>query len=319
MHSKWKVWDFFKSGVQSTKSHKGPIFFYGYDPLVFYMFKNYLKQENVLSTDISVKISSEINVEWIEDQFKSLSFFSESQDFIIHDCESLTKNVQEQLLNIDELNFEQNVFFNFNKKNSFYNEIAKLQNNNVQVIEIVEPFFWEEMMVIDFLQEYLKVYLSYPAKNYIKESVPFDLKEYYDSLNILKINYPEKKELSFDEVSALISEQKVDPFELADFFGGKKLHAFYQKLLQYQSAGVDLIGVISFVQSHMLKIYDPSYAQKKKKLSKYDKLIIAQEKIWDKDQIFRSLTYLGELLIDLKTKENFLIDKVRLDDLSLNS
>ena len=319
MHSKWKIGDFFKSGIKNLETHKGIIFFYGYDPLVFFLFKTYLKEKHSLSSDIAVKLGTEINTEWIENEFKTLSFFNEDNDIIIHDSEGIQAAAQEMLLRPEELSLESRVVLvNFSKKNTFFNKVSKLENPHVKIVEIIEPFFWEEMMVLDFLQEHLKVYLSFPAKNYIKDHIPFGLKDYYDAFQMIKLNFPASKELGPDDIASLISLQKTDPFELAEYFGGKKLKAFYQKLLSYEQAGHDLIGMISFVQSHMIKVYDTSYAEKKKKLSKYDKLVMAQSKLWSKDQINRSMNYLGKLLIALKSKDSMLINRVRSDLLSLD-
>ena len=107
------------------------------------------------------------------------------------------------------------------------------------------------------------------------------------------------------DIINLIDLQKLDHFELAELFGSRKLEVFYKKVLNLYSEGFELIGAFSFIQSHMIKVYDPSYLYSKARLSKYDKQIQAQSRLWNQGTCIRAIDYLGTLILELKSKDHF--------------
>ena len=54
------------------------------------------------------------------------------------------------------------------------------------------------------------------------------------------------------------------------------------------------------MQSHLLKLSDPSYLDEKKALNNYDKKIIAQSKLWRKQELDLSIRKFGELQVAVK-------------------
>ncbi len=306
MHSKWKIWEFFKNLPYDLKGHKGIIAFYGHQPLMNLLFKQKLKNEGILGREIKVSMGQEMTLDWFENEFKSLGFFQNEDDYFIHNAEQISSNIVEQILAPDDLILDSNlVFLNFNKNDAFFKKLSKLTSSKVKVFEVTAPQFWEDDELLSFLERELGVYLAISAKKLVKEKIPFDIQAYYDVLLKIKIHFPEKKNLEASDILNLIDLQKLDHFELAELFGSRKLDSFYKKVLSLYSEGFELVGAFSFIQSHMIKIYDPSYLFSKARLSKYDKQIQAQSRLWNQNTCIRAIDYLGTLILELKSKDLF--------------
>ena len=68
-----------------------------------------------------------------------------------------------------------------------------------------------------------------------------------------------------------------------------------------------------FMHNHMQKVHDPSYADSKKRLSKYDKQIIHQQKLWKTSQSARAANYFNDLLTLYKMDKDGFLGRLRSD------
>ncbi len=311
MHSKWKIWDFFKARPEVLTAPGGIIAFSCFDQLAFKLIKDRFPNKDAFyEGKITVLLGREVSSDWFDDNFLSLGLFGNQESYLIHFAEELSPEVKEKIVTSKELLLDgRYLFLNFSKEDAFFKKILKVEE--IETIQIQAPAFWEESELLDFLCEEYQVYLSYSAKEKIKEKVPFDINNYSQILGQIKINFIEQKEVSVEEIIPLITMTKLDQFELANWLGTKSMKKFYEKMISLTNEGIELFSVLYFLQSHFIKMYDLSYMDSKKRLTKYDKQIIAHSKIWTKPQIVRGLNYLGELLIQSKQKDILFEQKLK--------
>ncbi len=313
MHSKWKIWDFFRARAEVLNSAVPVLALSTYHPLAFQLIKDQIPKEKYFSDGkLNVLMGKEISKTWWEDNFLSLGLFGNQESYLIHQAQDLNSDIQELLLVPEQLILEgRHVILNFSKENAFYKKLMKLQSPLVESIQIQAPAFWEENELLNFLCEHMKVFLSFQAKEKFREMVPFQLDTYFQVLSQIKINFTDKVNITDQDILPFFTEAKVDHFELANLFGTKKLNLFYRKLVEQMEKGADLISALYFIQSHLVKMYDPSYLDEKSKLTKYDKQVIAHANIWSKAEIARGLNYMSKLLIKAKSKDLFLEQEIK--------
>ena len=305
MHSKWKIWDFLKARPEVLSSDKKVIALYCFDPIAFKIIKESINYKNYFAEEkLHVVLGKEITSQWFDDQYKSLGLFGNEDSFLVHFAQEMPVNIKEEFQNIDQLLLDNRfLLLNFTKEDKFFKQLTKLDNEKLEVIQITAPAFWEDGELLDFVCHLDGVYLTIAAKDKIKESIPFQLESYYQLIQQVKINFPNQQNIDVEDVLPLLFEAKVDHFELANLLGLKKMSPFYQKLIAQYTSGADMLGAFYFLQSHFIKMYDPSFLDQKNRLSKYDKQIVSHAKIWNKDEIIRGLNYLGDLTVKLKQKD----------------
>ena len=71
----------------------------------------------------------------------------------------------------------------------------------------------------------------------------------------IEINFPEKLDITADEIDPLVKKSKIDQFELAELFASKRFKYFYEKLLFLDDLE-DMRRVFLFMQSHLIKVLD---------------------------------------------------------------
>lgn len=310
MHSKWKVWDFFKSHNDTLKSGEHGLYsFYAFDPLISKFFIDRVPRKILEDNRFHVHIGNEITPQWVEDNLMSLGLFGNNESYLIHFAEKLPKSVQELFLSNQILCDNRFVVLIFNDQNEFAKKLQK--SENIQSIEVSPPMFWENKELLEFFSSYLEVYLSYEASQLILESVEPGCSEYYNLLNQLKINYPSEK-IDKDKLLQVIEKNKLDQFELAGLFSARKFNDFYQLLIDRMSEN-SFYSLNYFLQSHLLKLLDPSYLEGKKKLSKYDRQILSDSQKWQKLNIERAISYFKKLEILHRENEEIFIKTLKKD------
>lgn len=315
MHSKLKIWDFFKSGPKLISNDgAGIIALYCYDPMAFNLLKETIDYSLFSEEKLNVKVGQELTTTWFDDNFKTLGLFGNSDSFLVHNANELDSDIKDQVLNPAELLLDNRFFLlNFAKDDAFFKKLEKSESEHIQTIRIQAPAFWEDSDLINFLCMHLNVYLAEDAKQLIKEAIPFELSAYYHALSQIKLSHPEGMNLRVADIQDLIQTSRIDTFGLAELFSGKKMNQFYRKLDELVENDNDVIQFFYFLHSHLIKLYDPSYLAKKSKLSKYDKRIQQHAQLWDKEQISKAIQYIGELLTLTKSKDDFLSVKIRRD------
>ena len=97
---------------------------------------------------------------------------------------------------------------------------------------------------------------------------------------------------------------------MAEEFAQKK-QTFFSELLRLELADKELIEFFRFMQGHLLKMLDTSYADKKNRLSKYDKALMAHSRLWKDSQLKRAIHHFSELELMAKRKDKTLQEKMR--------
>ncbi len=314
MHSKWKIWDFLKSRSDVLVDGPRILAISSFDPLAFKMIKDSINKKKLEGHKLNVVLGKEITTNWFDDNFKTMDLFGNSESYLIHFANEMNSTIGELLLNPENLLLDgRYIILNFTKEDALFKKLQKSKSEIIETVQIQAPAFWEDNELLSFVCDHCQVYLSFPAKNFIKEKIAFDINSYNQLINQIKINFPEKTEITIEDIKPLISEVKVDQFELAELFGSKKLKIFYQKLIELSEQGSGIIVTMYFLQSHLLKMYDLSYLDGKSKLTKYDKQIMAQANLWKKEDLYRAISYIGELLTQSKRKDFFMINHIRQD------
>jgi hypothetical protein len=313
MLSKWKIWDFVKSTPDVFKDSKSKIIaFHCFDPIIFKMIKDSFNYTHFEGETLKVKVGKDVTSDWLEDEFKSYSLFGNNESFLIQHADELSQVCKDILHNGDDLLVENRfLILNFNKDEKLFKSLAK--SEFCQAIQIQAPAFWENENLLTFFCDRLNVFLSFEAKSLLLEKVPSTAVDYFNVLSQIKINYPDKANISKEEAGDFIGSMKVDNFEMATLFGNKKLRQFYQKIVELDCSYDELRSIFYFLQSHLTKVYDSSYLNKKAKLTKYDKQIMAQAQIWKSTDLEKAINYLSDLELKAKTKDSFLHSKLKKD------
>jgi len=319
MHSKIKIWDYSKTYPEGLPESGKVIAFSCYNTYALKYLRNYFNTENMYENKINVLLGHEVNTSWIDDNFRSLGLFGNEESFLIHGAEELSEDVMEALSNPEELILNgRYLILNFHKDNKSFKKLQKSKSEFVETIQITAPAFWEEKQLLDYLSQEHNLRLSKEVQDSILTQIPFDIASYSHFLEQLSLNFPgDDLVTDVKAVQSLMDESKLDQFELLELFATKKMRPFYTKFLQAIQSGNEIIPLLYLMQGHFIKLYDTSYLDSKSKLTKYDRGIQTQSKLWSKADIFKVNDYLGELLILAKKKSDNLEVRVKKDQLRL--
>ena len=281
MHSKWQLWDFFNSVKRDYLAEKsGVIALSTFDPICLKLVKDYLMRGAGERT-VHYKMAPEVSRDWIEEEFQSLSLFGALESFFIHQAQDLKAEQLESLANLDLS--DRFVILSFESENAAYKKLLK--EGKIDFLQIEAPKFWEPHKLLDFVTTYLRLPLTYDSKTWILDSLENNLSSFYHASCLLKLNHPEAKEVGLPQVKALLETERLDQFVLASLFARKKKTEFFSKLLHFESDFDRMRGLFNFLQSHLIKIMDPSYLDNKPRLSGYDKDIQSASKLWKTDDL----------------------------------
>jgi hypothetical protein len=157
----------------------------------------------------------------------------------------------------------------FETENQTWKKLIK--ENRIPTLVIEAPRFWEINKLLDFVGSYLRLPLSFESKNWILDSIENDLSSFYNTCTVLKLNYPESREIKIDEVKSLFTLDRLDQFSMASSFARKKFDVFFDRLTQLEGDFEKMRQFFNFMQSHLIKMADTSYLSKKPRLTQYDK------------------------------------------------
>lgn len=308
MLSKWKIWDYENSSSSASKEY-GIYALTSYDTFFLPSLKSACSKSCDLSAgQLTTLNASDITTTWVDSNFKSLGLFGNNDSFCINFAESLPVNVKDMLLNDDLLLEERFLFLSFSKVDDFFKKIS--QKKEVKGIKIEAPAFWENDKLLDYIAERAGVLLSFAAKQKISDFVEPTAMNFYNIINKLKLNFSQES-ISEEMLDEVLVKNKLDTFEMANLFGYKKMAVFYKKILDVNPDFEALRSLFYFLQTHMSKISDTRFIEKKSKPSKYDKQILSQSKVWKPHELNLVMDFLRTLEHKAKTKNNFLISDLR--------
>lgn len=302
MLSKWQIWDFFNNVKRDfLESQEGIVALSTFDPVALKMAKDYLLrgagQKNVL-----YKMAAEVSRNWIEEEFQTLSLFGGQDCFFIHQAQDLPAELLDLLLAQDISG--RFVLLSFESEKDAWKKVLKAEN--VSAFQVEAPKFWEPNKLLDFVCNYLRLPLSYEAKSWVLDSVENNLGTFYNSMGLVKLNFPEAREVGVQEVRELLAVEKLDQFALASLFCRKKRLEFFQKIIQLEGDFDKMRSFFMFMQGHLIKVIDPAYLSDKPRLTSYDKDIQSTSKLWKPQELLSAIEDFNRWEILSKRKETLL-------------
>jgi hypothetical protein len=301
MLSNWQVWDFFQNHSSVIQQGQFGLYAcYAFDPYINKLLKDSIDAHSI-EGGITTLMADDITTQWIEDNFMSLGLFGNSDSFIIQNAQKLSKDCQKLLAQkASELILDGRYFILFfNEDSEFFKSFAK--SDQVKAFKLETPKFWDMNKLLDFLATKLKVRLSYQAKQIILDKVENSCKDFVNILKALQINFG-VSEVTPQMLEQLLVASRLDKFQLASLYSIKKKKQFFKTVLEIDATADMLRDLFYFMQGHFLKIYDPSYMDKKKNISKYDKKILSYAQSWSKEELLRDIDIFRELEQDSKLK-----------------
>jgi hypothetical protein len=309
MHSKYQLWDFLNTFKKETpKKMEGLFALKTFDHVCLKIIKDFLLQD-LDDKRVIYKMAGEVKKDWIEEEFKSLSLFSESENFFIHQANDLTTELIDIFSSIQLT--DRFIILSFENELASWKKVIK--DEKIQAITIELPKFWEMNKLLDFCCHYLKLRLSHDSKTWIIEVLENNLPTFYNACFLLKLNHPDPHELGLGEVQKLLVSEKVDHFVMASLFSKKKKKEFYRKISLFQNDFDKMRSLFLFMQSHLLKVADPSYLSLKSKLTNYDKEIQTTSKLWAMEDLLSEIARFNKLEILSKKKDSNLWHELKLE------
>jgi hypothetical protein len=313
MHSKWQIWDFFSSWKRDhLKSFNGVLALNTFDPYCLKMVKDYLLGP-ALDRKLHFKTASEITLGWLEDEFQALSLFGNTECFFIHAAQDLNSELIDKIAALDLP--DRFILLSFENEAHAWKRIVKAAT--VEKLTLEAPKFWELQKLLDFVSVYLRLPLSFDAKTWMMGALENNLGTFYNSCYLIKLNYPEAREIGVKEVKELLTLERLDQFALAASFGRKKFADFYGKLVELEGDFEKMRFFFMFLQSHLVKMMDTSYLAQKPRLNQYEKDIQSTAKLWKRHDLAHELERFNRWEILSKKKDNFLWHEIRQEHLRM--
>ena len=305
MHSKWKIWDFLAARPKVLNNKVQIFCLQSFDSFILKILKERIDYSLFEEKKLHIKMGKEVTSSWIEDNLIAMNLFGTQESYLVHSADDLSEDAFSLIFEDESTSFDGRfLIFNFEKDSSNLKKLKKIKSEKFELITIERPAFWEEMEMVNFFSNYFKVYLSAAAIDFVRTRVNFDFTVYYNLFRNIQLHFGDKLDISRDEVGSLIDDLKIDQFELVELLGTKRFKHFYKKFVEVIDDGQDIIQLMYFIQSHLSKVFDSSFLEGKAKLTKYDRQIMAHEKIWNKDDIVRVLNFFSDLIILAKKKDN---------------
>jgi DNA polymerase III delta subunit len=321
MHSKWLPWDFFKNHNHSLAPNpKGFFLFSTFDPTCERLIIDHLPKETLKSSgEIKRFTASDISIPMLEEELLTISLFKNLDTMIVYFAEGLSDEISKFFKKIidghPEIFEERTIIFFYTKKTKGFDLLAK--EKSVKAVTIENPPFWDYKKSIDFLASYHQMKLSVSVREEILRLVPPDFTSLDHALKSLKLYFGDRSLDSVDLIQKFFPEKYIDQFQIADDYSLKKRHEFFAKLTNLQIDYDDWRAFLGFMQSHILKLLDPSYMNKKNNPSKYDQKIKIHAKLWKREKLMSDLKLFSELEIMAKMKTQDL--QLRIKEAYLNS
>jgi len=306
MLSKWQIWDFFSSVKPDHLEGASGVFVLNtFDFQSLKLIKDHLLKK--ISATVHHKLASEVTNEWIENEFMTLSFFSSSESFFIHQAQELNAELLEKLVQLELDN--RFIILNFESETASFKKLVK--EKSVRILQIEAPRFWETTKLLDFTAAFVRLPLSYDAKTWMLNSLENTFQQFYNSCCLLKLNYPSVTEVSLHQVKELLEVERLDSFYLANIFGKKNFKEFYTQLIELEGDFEKMRSFFLFMQSHLIKVADPSYLEAKDRLSQYDKGILQVSKLWKQEELLQWVGRFNDLEIMAKKKDSALWNELK--------
>lgn len=306
MHSDWKFWEFFKSEINVFSTDKNVLCFSLSHPIFEKFVAEDLKKRFAA---LSIVENSKVNKDWIEQNLISLGLFdfqNERGGQLVYGAEQFDADLKSMLLERGQDIQKHCLILFFNRKDDFFKQLSKREW--VTAITVQEPKFWEFDKVLKVLADRMKLRLDYGAEQFIVDNVENSIGQFYDSLERIRQMYGDERVLKSDDVAKIIEKTRLDVFAVARTYSKKQFLKFYDELLLKYKDFKQLEEIFRFLISHLIKMADPSYVEKKDRPSKYDKEVLSYAKFWKGSEIQKELILLNNFLVLAKSKDDQLFN-----------
>lgn len=270
---------------------------YSADPIVLKILTDGLKGNKVWKVFEGKKISKT----FLEEQYSAYDLFEEENNILVLDGENIEKDFFSYF----------NDYIEGGADKVFLYSSSKLEKNKKKFQEVPGAFyesktnpFWKNRDFLNFFLDEKEIDLSPKVKEYVLDKVPFDSVSYYNLVNTLWIRLPDVLEATTDDIDDILNTRSMDVFQLADIFSRKSWLQFFSELQPLLGQYESLRSLFSFLQSHLLKIADPSYLEQKKTKTRYDEKIQRAASLWKFQEIEAWMQKLGDWEIEAKSKNS---------------
>jgi hypothetical protein len=285
MHSKWPLWDFFSAhNRELLKGRDGLLAVNTFDPVCLKLVKDFLTR-GLGDRSLHYKMAAEVSRGWIEDEFQTPSLFGNAESFFIHQAQDLAPDLVDQLTGAGVTG--RFIVLSFENELAGWKRLVK--EGKVPTLVIEPPKFWETGKLLDFVCAHLRLPLAHEAKTWILDALENNLTTFYNAACLVKLNYPDAREVSLADVRELLTLERLDQFQLASLFARRKFPEFFEKLVALEGDFDKLRGFFMFMQSHLVKMADPTYLGQKPRLTQYDKELQSTARLWKEADLLREV------------------------------
>jgi|GEM_PF-4985062 len=304
MRSNFYIQDFFQAVPSDYFHGKEGIFIVDtFDPISYKLVKNHLCQNIVFHH----KNFDEVTKDWIESEFQNLGFFNQNDHFFIHQADRIKIDLLRLIVQLQITG--RVIVLSFDGSLDLIKKLEK--DSQLTSLIIDPPRFWETQKLLEFCFQHFRLSLTHEAKEWMMNFIPADFFSYYNSCAILDLNFQHEKKIERLDVETVLKKEKFDQFELAQLFCRKKMKDFTARLLEVETSFEHYRSLFNFMQSHLIKVKDPSYLKSKPKLSQYDKDIQQFHQVWRQDELLKWIEFFNNLEILAKKKDTSLHQKVQ--------
>lgn len=275
-----------------------------FDPLALRLMKDHLLSGIAVDGRPKQVSGSDASVSWVEDQFLSLGLFGNHESWVINAPDDVPAAAKDAFLRDDLMLDGRVVAFAFHTDSAFMKKLLKA--GSVSHLQIEAPRFWETAKLVDFLCAFFQLPLAADAKQYILQAVENEFMPLFDAFRLVKLNHPESRSISAAEARSLIGVDRLDQFALATDMGKKAWRPFFERLLSVEADFERWRAIFGFLQSHLIKLADPRYADGKDRLSKYDQEIVTLAKGWRPEEARDLLLQIQAWELACRKKDPFL-------------
>ena len=299
MHFKESLWNYLSKLPHAINQEAGAHVLLCTDPVAcrLLLTRPYVKKMRKL-------VGSDITLEWIEANLQTLSLFGNSDSYVILQAENISKDCLNKLVAKETFEQERSLLLIFEKDGKLRKDLLK-NKDILHHYEVIPPKFWEMEKYLVFLAKVMGVGLTRESIEYLTESLPAEGTAYFNAINMLRLYLPDdSKMIDLNLTKELIAPSALATFDLATNISTKNFSTFFQTLCEGQYDFDSYRQLFRFLQGHLIKLADPSYANKKTKLSRYDNEIKKYATDWDHFEVCRFLQLFGRLEIMAKQKSS---------------
>jgi hypothetical protein len=309
MLSNFLPWDFLPKHPQTIDTKKPGLYaFLIDDPYLERLLLNRVPKKEI---PFSIYSGVEVTRDFIEEHLVNLSLFSTTDHIQVMNAENIQATNLSFLAQAQIDWSERFMALFFTKTSKAFTEFAKY--DHVQAIHVEEPRFWEGAKLWQFCQKAREITLPPDVSRFVLESLEHNFESFFWVIDTIRMNYPDGK-INTAELQILVKKERWDYFELVDVYI-EKPKIFFQEIIKKDIDFLWLQMLFSFMQGHLGKALFPEEIKSKGKLSKYDQVILQASERFSRQDLLASLKFFSDLEIQAKSRDELLINRLRLETL----